>query len=364
MTLASSDFRAIGYAQCWEDADILVEALAIGPGDRCLSIGSAGDNALAMLAREPARVLAVDVSAGQVACLELRVAAYRALEHSELLELVGSTASERRRALYARCRTHLSDGARRFWDSRPADVEAGIGNAGKLERYFELFRRRILPVAHGSRRVARLLERRSKAERTAFYEYEWNSWRWRLLFRLFFSRFVMCRYGRDAASFKYIDGDVATPILRRTRHALTELDPADNPYVHWILTGVHGSALPLALRPQSFDRIRNNLDRLEWRVASLEEVVAAAPPGSFDKYNLSDIFEYVSPAHYEHLLGAIARAGRAGGRLAYWNMLALRRRPPALGDQLRPLDDLARRLHALDKAFFYGAFVVEEIQGS
>jgi len=33
MTLASSDFRAIGYALCWEDADILVEALAIGPGD-------------------------------------------------------------------------------------------------------------------------------------------------------------------------------------------------------------------------------------------------------------------------------------------------------------------------------------------
>ena len=93
-------------------------------------------------------------------------------------------------------------------------------------------------------------------------------------------------------------------------------------------------------------------------------MVAAAPPGSFDKYNLSDIFEYVSPAHYEHLLGAIARAGRAGGRLAYWNMLAPRRRPPALGDQLRPLDDLARRLHALDKAFFYGAFVVEEIQES
>lgn len=363
MNRVSAAFSAIRYAQCWEDADILVEALAIGPEDRCLAIASAGDNALAMLACGPARVLAIDVSAAQVACLELRVAAYRALEHSELLELIGSKPSERRRALYARCRTHLSDVARSVWDSRPADIEAGIGNAGKFERYFMLFRTRVLPFAHGPHRVARLLERRSKAERIAFYEHEWNSWRWRLLFRMFSSRFVMCRYGRDAAFFRYIDGDVANPILRRTRHALTELDPADNPYVQWILTGGHQSALPLALRPESFDRIRNNLDRLEWRVASLEEVVAATPPGSFDKYNLSDIFEYVSPAHYEQLLGAIARTGRAGGRLAYWNMLAPRRRPPALGHRLRPLDDLARRLHALDKAFFYGAFVVEEIQG-
>jgi S-adenosylmethionine-diacylglycerol 3-amino-3-carboxypropyl transferase len=363
VSAASPDFPAIRYAQCWEDADVLVEALAIRPGDQCLAIASGGDNALAMLACGPARVLAVDVSAAQVACLELRVAAYRALEHSELLELVGSKSSARRQLLYRRCRAHLSDTARRFWDGRLADIDAGIGSVGKFERYLTLFRTRVLPLAHGRRRVARLLQRRSKAERFAFYEREWNNWRWRLLFRVFFSRFIMARYGRDAAFFDYVDSDVAAPLLRRTDRALTELDPADNPYVQWILTGGHGAALPLALRPQSFDRIRNNLDRLEWRVTSLERVLAASPAGSFDKYNLSDIFEYVSPAHYAHLLAAIVRAGRPGGRLAYWNMLAPRRRPPELEDRLQPLDELAQRLHARDKAFFYGAFVVEEIQG-
>ena len=36
------------YAQCWEDADVLLDALDIRPGHVCLSIASGGDNALAM----------------------------------------------------------------------------------------------------------------------------------------------------------------------------------------------------------------------------------------------------------------------------------------------------------------------------
>ena len=46
------DFSAIRYAQCWEDADILLEALDIQEGDTCLSIASGGDNTLAMLTRD------------------------------------------------------------------------------------------------------------------------------------------------------------------------------------------------------------------------------------------------------------------------------------------------------------------------
>lgn len=85
-----TDFSTIRYAQCWEDADILLEALDIRPGDTCLAIASAGDNALAMLSKHPGRVVALDFNPAQLACLELRVAAYRELSHTELLELIGS----------------------------------------------------------------------------------------------------------------------------------------------------------------------------------------------------------------------------------------------------------------------------------
>jgi S-adenosylmethionine-diacylglycerol 3-amino-3-carboxypropyl transferase len=42
-------------------------------------------------------------------------------------------------------------------------------------------------------------------------------------------------------------------------------------------------------------------------------------------------------------------------------MLVPRCRPASLSRQLQPLPQLAQRLHAQDKAFFYSNFVVEQI---
>src|SRR5213075_2924340 len=115
-------------------------ALDIQSGDTCLTIASAGDNALAMLAKNPHRVVAIDLSAAQLACLELRVAAYRKLEHEEFLELIGSRPSRRRYQLYQHCRSDLSNQSREFWDKKPQIIDRGIGSGGKFERYFEIFR--------------------------------------------------------------------------------------------------------------------------------------------------------------------------------------------------------------------------------
>lgn len=358
-----ADFSEIRYAQCWEDADVLLDALDVQPGHVCLSIASAGDNSLALLSRKPARVFALDLNPAQLACLELRVAAYRALTHTELLELIGSRPSSTRDELYRRCRNQLSSGAHSFWDAHPAEIAHGIGGAGKFERYFELFRNRILPLVHNRNRVERLLAGGSREERVTFYNQDWDTWRWRSLFRVFFSRFVMGRLGRDPSFFQYVEGSVSDRILRRARYALTELNPAENPYLQWILTGQHTTALPFALRAENFDAIRDNLDRLEWRCQSVEEFLTEIGERAIDRYNLSDIFEYMSPENYQRLLERLVRAGRPGARLAYWNMLAVRHRPESMAGSLRPLGELAAELFARDKAFFYSTFVVEEIIG-
>ncbi len=357
-----ADFSEIRYAQVWEDADVLLAALDVRPGDVCVSIASAGDNALALLTRQPSRVIALDLSDAQLHCLGLRVAAYRALGHAELLELLGSRPSARRAELYARCRAVLSDGARAFWDARPDAIAHGAAGAGKFERYFSLFRTRVLPLIHSRRTIDALLQPRDTEARRQFYRTRWDTRRWRMFFRIFFSRAVMGRLGRDPEFFRYVEADVPAAILRRTEHALTDLDPSDNPYVHWILTGTHGAALPCALRPEHFDTIRANLDRLEWHRTSLEEFLDRGTDRIFDRFNLSDLFEYVSAEHHERLLETIVRRARPGGRIAYWNMLAPRRRPEALAGKLRALDDLASRLHDEDRAFFYAALRIEEVR--
>lgn len=356
-----ADFSRIRYGQCWEDADVLVEALDIKPGSTCLSIASAGDNALAMLSRSPRRVLAIDISRAQLAALELRVAAFRELNHPELLTLIGSFDGYDREELYRRCRRHLSPVARCFWDQRAKRIQFGIGSAGRLEDYFRIFRTRMLPLIHSRRSVEQLLVSKTRLERDCFYASEWNTVRWRLLFRFFFSRFVLGKLGRDQEFFRYAEGQVAERILHRARYAMTQLDPAANPYLQWIFTGQHRREnLPFCFRAENFEAIRANLDHLEWRCCSLERLLESSSD-NFDAFNLSDVFEYISSQNYERLLRRLIQVAKPGARLAYWNFLVPRRRPESLATVLQPLKELSDSLFRRDKAFFYSDFVLEQV---
>ena len=49
---ARADFSRLRYAQCWEDADVLLAGLDVQPSDTCLTVASAGDNTLSLLTRD------------------------------------------------------------------------------------------------------------------------------------------------------------------------------------------------------------------------------------------------------------------------------------------------------------------------
>ena len=348
----------IRYASVWEDADVLCDALApVGAGGRLLSIASAGDNALALLTLDPEEVVAVDLNPAQLACLELRVAAFRRLDDAELLPFLGITEDGQRPGRYARLRGDLSADARGFWDARPELVERGVVHVGRFERYLRTFRHWVLPMVHPESRLERLVAHRSPVEQRRFYQQEWDTTRWRFLFRLFFSRTVMGRLGRDPALFDHVSGDGAGAILGRTRYALSEIPTATNPYLVYIMTGsFRPDALPRYLRPEHREAIRGRLGRLSWRLGPAEDA-----PGPFDGFNLSDIFEYMAPEEHERVYGELLARARPGARLVYWNMLAPRRRPEALADRVRELEELARELHARDRAWFYQALRVDEV---
>jgi S-adenosylmethionine-diacylglycerol 3-amino-3-carboxypropyl transferase len=369
-----ADFSHLRYAQCWEDADLLLAALEPARHHRLLSVASAGDNTLALVAQGVERVVAVDMSAAQIAALDLRVAAYQQLDYPATMQLLGvhlagdasqeqagAHMEERRLDLYAVCRPHLSPTSQRFWDEHAEMIGAGIIAQGRFERYLRLFSQRILPLIHPAKVRHALLQPRSPKGRCQFYAEVWDTWRWRCFFRIFFSRLVMGRLGRDPAFFRYAESDIATTILARTRQALTTLDPTRNPYLQWILLGQHGPALPFALRAQNFAAIRHNLPKLEWHTATLEEYLNQAPQGYFHGFNLSNVFEYMSLPAYHALLEQLLSTAHYGARLVYWNLLARRRRPTALADRLESLETLATTLHQQDRAFFYSALVIEQV---
>ncbi|WP_099827919.1 DUF3419 family protein [Oceaniglobus indicus] len=354
-------FDHIRYAQLWEDADVLCAALPQAPGADLVSICSAGDNALAMLTLDPTRVVVVDLSPAQIACLHLRIAAFRTLEHGEFLTLMGSRPGDRR-TLLNRTLANTDPDTAAFWRALSDDVVAhGAGGVGKFERYFRIFRRRLLPLAHTRRTIDDIFVSRPPEARAAFLHDRFETWRWRLLLNVFFSRVVMGRMGRDAAFFDHVEGSVAAHVTRRIRHAAIVCDPAQNPYLHWIMKGTHGDALPMTWRAEHYDTIRNRLDRLDIRPGSLEAAVGTGE--RFDGFNLSDIFEYMSPPVFSRVYGDILGAAHPGARLVYWNMMAPRRVPDEHASRIETLSDLENAQKARDKAFFYSDFVVEQVRG-
>jgi len=337
---ARARFDIIRYANSWEDADVLCDALRPAPGKRILAIASAGDNAFALLAGG-AEVVAADLSAAQLALVELKRAAIRQLDDDTLLWFLGTPASSpagppasRRPEAAGRRLTSRRDGGvprldiyaslelpphvRAYWDANREAIEAGVIHAGRFENYFRIFRKRVLPLVHSKRDVEALLAEKSRVERERFYREEWNTWRWRAMFRVFFSRFVMGRTGRDPEFFRYVEGSVADRIFKRAEYAATVLAPHANPYLTFIFTGNYRGVLPRYLR--NLDAVRANLDKLTLVQGSIEE----AANGRFDGYYLSDIFEYIDPATTRAIFERLLGSANPKARFAYWNLLVPR----------------------------------------
>ena len=355
-------FDLIRYSQVWEDADLLVEALDIQADDIVLSIASAGDNAFALLAQNPEKVYAVDLSFAQIACCELRKAMYRELTHKEHLIFGGVIAGDIDRISVFK-KLALPSDVRDYWKEHITHIEKGFMTQGKFERYFRLFRQKVLPLVHTQRKIQALTAPKSVDERYAFYDKVWNNRRWRMMFNIFFSRFVMGRLGRDKAFFKFVEGSVADRILARTKHALTESDPSRNPYLQFILCGAYNSVFPYALREENYNKIRNNLDKIEFHQASIEKFTAEFN-GEFNAFNLSDIFEYMAQEGMDTLYGSMLQKSAAGARFAYWNMLAPRRCSDFLCEKygVETNEEQNRRFLLKDKAFFYSKFYLDKVR--
>ena len=356
-----ADFGDIRYAQLWEDADVLIPALGDPKGETLVSICAAGDNALAMLLTDPARVVAVDLSPAQLACLRLRMACYAHLTHGDFIELTGSRPSARRGELLDKAARTLDIADQEFWAARKSEViKYGIGGIGKFEKYFRIFHSYVLPLTQSRKNIRSVLTPKPIEQRAAFLDETWNHRRWRLMLKLFFSNKVMGKLGRDPAFFAHVDGDLSDHVGGRLSHAMVDLDPSENPYLHWVLKGTHNHALPLPWREDSFEIIKSRLDRLDLRLGSLEAFVSSEEKAA--GYNLSDIFEYMSEPVFNAVYASIVDASLPGARLVYWNMMVPRRVPGVMAGRIETMSDLERAGKAADKAFFYSDFVVEQVK--
>ncbi len=318
------DFSLIRYSQCWEDTEILLESLDINEKDICFGILSAGDNVFSMLTKNPQKIVALDISFPQIALAKLKREVFKSFSYEEMLKFMGIKISSERIGMYEKIRSNLEESVKNYWDFNKEAIENGIIHIGKFEKFFKIFRKRILPFVHNKKRIGKLLEKKSRQERTEYYNSHWNNFRWKLMFKLFFSRYVVGKLGRDKEFFRYAEKNISEEMKERSRYALCELDSYENPYIYYIMTGNYRLyCLPYFLREENFENIKKNLHKLEIVQNSVEEYLDGID-FKINKFNLSDIFEYMSLENYKKLMKKIYDNADNNAILAYWNLIVER----------------------------------------
>ena len=171
----------------------------------------------------------------------------------------------------------------------------------------------------------------------------------------------MGKLGRDPEFYKYVTKSCSKTIFAHTEFALKNINNHTNPYLNFILKGYYNDdCLPHALRKENFEIIKNNIEKIEFKICSVEEALNSTSD-NFDAYNLSDIFEYMSENSMKELYSNIINKSNNEAKVMYWNMLVPRQCPENLKTQIYVNKYICKKLIRKDKAFFYSKIVVEKI---
>jgi ubiquinone/menaquinone biosynthesis C-methylase UbiE len=82
------------------------------------------------------------------------------------------------------------------------------------------------------------------------------------------------------------------------------------------------------------------------------------PDRSYDRFNLSNLFDWVDDEHLTRALKKVVRTGKPGGRMIYWNTLMPRPLPdlPGLTGHADEAADMLKR-----DRFIYAHFTVADV---
>ncbi len=355
------------YSFVWEDINCLLGAMQkfeMSP-KRILSIGSSGDNAIGMLAVDPEEIVVIDLSPAQLALVELKKAGLTELKFEEfLLFFMGSPGADADH-LYRKCRGKISASNRDYWDQNREMLWGGIHLQGRLDQYFQKFRRQVLPLIWSADDFRALIVAPNLKEQATIWA-RGNQEILKSVVAQFFSRAALSREGRHESQFAYVEqSDIGPKFLERFMELISTQLIGENPYLTYFLTGKPGPPLSHPLWNESdFQLLRSRAERITLVCQDVESYLQLQQPDpirsgaaklkdlKFDFMNLSDLFEYLSEEQTAALFRQLADCLARAGRLGYWKLLVDRR------PNLKSLREVTSQVS--DRTWFYSAFSIFE----
>ena len=315
------------FAQVREDPRLEIEALSPLEQSEVVVVSSGGCTALSLLAAGAGRVTAVDLNASQNHLVELKVAALRRMTMPEIMSFFGVARGtpERRVRTYGTIRPLLSEPAAEFWDHHQALLGRGALACGVSEQFISMVVKVVKLFIHSRAKIERLLSLQSLEEQRAFFDREWNTRRWRLLFPALLNRWTFNRT-YDPAFFREVENpSFAAHFQRLLEHALCDVPVRSNYFLHQMLLGTYPHAVPDGTPPYlertKREVLRTRLDRLELVDAGYAEYLATRADSSVDGFALSNICEWLDQTGIDRLFEEVIRVGKPGARMCFRNFV-------------------------------------------
>ena len=348
----------IGFSQTWEDPRIDAKALSINKDDRVIAISSAGCTPLSLLLDEPAEVVSLDSNAVQNYLCELKIAAIKTLEPSDLLAFMGEKPSDRRWTTYNQLRQELSSEACSFWDANCEAIEDGIQWMGVADRYFRRVGSFFCRWIYGQEVVAKLFRLESIEEQENFFQKHINNLSTRIL-RAILAPFYLSPFALRVlfprGFFRYITvGDMAGKIKKRFEHVITKVPIADNYFLSRIYLGHHlnvrGGAPPYL---EKLQQAKQRLSALQLVTMPVERYLQSLPNCSIDCFQLSNVVEWMDELERCSFFDQLHRVARPGARLFLRNAFTNNVIPEKVLSGFKHDEALSNELLEQDRSFIY-----------
>jgi S-adenosylmethionine-diacylglycerol 3-amino-3-carboxypropyl transferase len=352
------------FAQVREDPQLEINALAPLHDAKVVVVSSGGCTALSLLAAGAARVTAVDLNASQNHLVELKVAALRRLTMPEIMSFFGVArgTSERRVRTYETIRPLLSGRAVDFWDTHQSMLGRGALACGVSEQFISMVVKVVKLFIHSRRKIERLLSLETLEQQREFFDREWNTRRWRLLFPALLNRWTFNRT-YDPAFFREVENpSFAAHFQQLLEHALCDVPVRSNYFLHQMLLGTYPNRVPDGVPPYlertQREILRTRLDCLELVDGGYSEYLATQESSSIDALALSNICEWLDQAGIDRLFEQVVRVSKPGARMCFRNFVGHTEIPERFRHAIVEDPDAGKRAILSDRSCLQSRIVI------
>ena len=339
--------------------DEVTDAAALGVEHGIvLSIASAGDTALSLLALGARQVIAVDISEPQLHLCRLKAAAIKCLEREAAAAFLGfmvGSKSDRHR-WFAQCTSVLPTTTEEFWRAHE-DVLCTRGAiwCGRYEQFIRRTQLMLRPLL--GRSFVKLVGCTTCSEQRELFDRRIGMPWLNAFFRFAFNPRIFSRRGVDPQSLVHRENPIplGEQYWAKFRSFCVDTPAALNPWLQLHTIGHLASldAVPSYLTAPGFAKVRQQIDNLRWVKCDLLAYLRGQFPAEVNKVHLSNLPDWFGAAEFEQILCELAGKLQPQSRMVWRYLHVNRQLPPQLPRPVHINDDLGSRLREKDRFPFY-----------